>query len=163
MKILMMIFVRIIRWHWTIREEKMAKSSYYYSQYKNFKNQADGFNKNKSSLEKIKQTLTDNFYDEQNDVNYLLTALKTNLNNAVRHDNKYYNNCCSCDRNKERTSYSDGKLSNAIIALENEIGSLNQKANTAQQNCDMQYNNYSSAKQDEWQKWLDSLTKKKRR
>jgi len=135
----------------------MANSSYYYNQYKKYKAQASNYDKNIQTLTKIKDNLTNNFYDEQSNVNKELSDLKDDLNKAVRHDSSFLTIASGCESYKEKSSTADSDLNNVIIALENEIAALNGKKTTAEQNRDAQYQSYSTKKQEERQAWFDSI------
>lgn len=140
----------------------MASSSYHYKQYQFYKKQAQQYEKNLSALTSIKNDLTGSFYDEQGNVNKELNDLKEDLNKAVRHDSKFDTIASNCELYKEKSTTADGHLNNTVIALENEIASLNGKKLTAEQNRDAEYCNYERAKQEEEeerQRWLDSLKK----
>lgn len=135
----------------------MANSSYYYKQYKTYKDQASKYDKNIKTLTKIKDSLTNNFYDEQNNVNRELNDLKEDLNKAVRHDSKFLTIASECEFYKEKSITADNDLNNVIIALENEIAALDGKKITSEQNRDAQYQNYSTKKNEERQEWLNSI------
>ena len=129
----------------------MANSTYHYSQYQSYKSQAIGFGKNVKTLERIKNSLTSDFYDEQEAVNRKLNELKDDLKQAVRHDAKVDTIANDCELYKEKSTTADKNLNGAVVALENEIASLNSKKTTAEQNRDTQYQNYTTAKQAESQ------------
>jgi hypothetical protein len=135
----------------------MANSGYYYNQYNSYKTQAAGYDKNIKALIKIKENLINDFYDEQSNVNKELSDLKDDLNKSVRHDSKFTVIASGCESYKEKSTTADTNLNSVIIALENEISSLNNKKRTAEQNRDAQYQRYNTEKQQERQAWLDSL------
>ncbi len=135
----------------------MANSGYYYNQYNSYKTQATGYDKNIKALIKIKENLINDFYDEQSNVNKELSDLKDDLNKSVRHDSKFTVIASGCESYKEKSTTADTNLNSVIIALENEIASLNNKKRTAEQNRDAQYQRYNTEKQQERQAWLDSL------
>lgn len=135
----------------------MARSSYYYDQYNSYKKEASECDKNIKTLIKIRDSLTSDFYDEQSNVNKELSDLKDDLKKSVRHDSKFSVIASECESHKEKSTTADADLNSAVIALENEIATLNQKKSVAEQNRDTQYRSYTTAKQEERQEWLDSL------
>lgn len=135
----------------------MASSSYYYSLYTQYKKEAKDLSRNISDLQKIKNSLTGDFYDEQGNVNQELNNLKDDLNKSVRHDSKFTYIAGECENYKEKSTTSDANLNNAVISLENEISSLNTKKNSAEQKRDSYYRQYVSAKEEERQKALQAL------
>lgn len=139
------------------RCSKVAGSSYYYGQYNSYKKEASRYDKNIKALIKIRDSLTSDFYDEQSNVNKELSDLKDDLKKSVRHDPKFSVIASECESYKEKSTTADANLNCAVIALENEIATLNQKKSVAEQNRDAQYRSYTTAKQEERQAWLDSL------
>lgn len=142
----------------------MASSSYHYGKYQEYKKLAQRYEKNISTLTGIKNDLTGSFYDEQGDVNKELDDLKEDLNKAVRHNPKFSVIASGCAAYKEKSTTADGCLNNAVVALEDEIASLNTKKITAEQNRDTEYQNYQEAKrreeeerEEERRRWLESL------
>lgn len=135
----------------------MANSSYYYSQYNSYKAQVSDYDKNINALTKIKDSLVNDFYDEQSNVNKELSDLKEDLKKSVRHDSKFITIASECETYKEKSTTADVNLNSVVIALENEIADLGGKKTTAEQNRDAQYQSYRTAKQQEYQDWLNSL------
>ncbi|MCM1543140.1 MAG: hypothetical protein NC121_18035 [Blautia sp.] len=142
----------------------MASSSYHYGKYQEYKKLAQRYGKNISALTDIKNNLTGSFCDEQGDVNRELDELKEDLNKAVRHDSRFSVIAGGCDMYKERSTTADACLNHAVIALENEIASLNARKMTAEQNSDAEYRNYEEAKrredeerEEQRRRWLESL------
>lgn len=134
-----------------------TNSSYYYNQFNTYKKEAADCDKNIKVLTKIKESLTDDFYDEQSSVNVQMCNLKEDLEKAVRHDGTFSRMASSYEVYKEKTSTADKSLNNVVIALENEIAALGNKKTTAEQNSDEQYQSYNDAKQQEKQEWMNSL------
>ena len=136
----------------------MEKSKYYRDQCKAYEKEANKYGKNIDELQKIKNMLLNQFYDEQSNVNKELNDLKNDLNKAVRHDSGFSAKISQCEWHKEKVSTADSNLKNAINALENEIATLGGKKMTAEQNYNTQLNNYNTAKQEEKNKLIAALT-----
>lgn len=136
----------------------MEKSKYYRDQCKAYEKEANKYGKNIDELQKIKNMLLNQFYDEQSNVNKELNDLKSDLNKAVRYDSGFSAKISQCEWHKEKVSTADSNLKNAINALENEIATLGGKKMTAEQNYNTQLNNYNTAKQEEKNKLIAALT-----
>ncbi len=135
----------------------MANSSQYYNWYKQERDKADNYSKNINELQNIKNALSNNFNDEQSNVNGEFEDLKGDMNNAVRHDVSFDIIVNECYSHKEKGTTADTYLSGAITDLENEIASLNSKRSTAESNRDYNYRKYKEKKEEERQAFLDSL------
>lgn len=137
----------------------MASSSYYYSLYTQYKAEVSNLQKNIEALTKIVNGISSDYYDEQSNVNRELNDLKEDLQKAVRHDNTWNTIASKCESYKEKSSSADSNLNSASSYLNEEIRSLNSKKSTAESNRDQAYRDYESAKDAEYQAWLDSLKK----
>lgn len=135
----------------------MARSNYYYDQWKYYDKQVTGYDKNIQELTRIKNILMGDFYNKQNNVNRELGKLRENLNKSVRHDLRFSQSANECELHREKSTTADVNLNRAVIALENEVALLNGKKIRSQQSRDLQYQNYKNAKQKEYQAYLDSL------
>lgn len=133
----------------------MANSSYYYGLYKKYQKEVEDYEKNIEELKNIKNSLTSDFYDEQKNVNGELNDLKEDLDKAVRYDYKFNENANECQKTKEKTSNADGNLNNVIIAMENEISSLQLKKKVSEENRDSNYRQYENQRKAE----LEELAK----
>ncbi len=134
----------------------MADSNYYKSQYQNYKDQANKYIKNINELTKIKNSLTADFSDEQSNVNQKLSDLQDDLKESVRYDSGFTVAEEQCETYIEKSTSADSTLQSVIIYLENEISSLNQKKNAAENNMNTSLNNYNAKKEEEQQALLDS-------
>lgn len=135
----------------------MANSNYYHNQYNSYKSEMSGYDKNLKALIKIKDSLVNDFYDEQSNVNKELNDLKDDLNKSVRHDYNFNVIASGCESYKEKVTTADTNLNSVVIALENEINSLSAKKSIAEQNMNTQYQNYNNAKEEERRAWIESL------
>lgn len=127
----------------------MRESSYYNEQYNRCKSEVKDCEKNIKLLLKVKDRLTNDFYDEQGNVNKELDDLKEDLDKSVRHDAKFSSTASACYTYKEKSTTADSYLNNVVIALENEIATLKRKKETAEQNRDENYKNYKTKKEEE--------------
>lgn len=135
----------------------MANSSYYYRLYKQYKNTVSSLQKSIESLNKIRNGISSDFWDEQRNVNQELNDLKEDLQKATRHDNSWNTIASQCESYKEKASTADGKLDSAIDYVDAEIHSLVSQKSNAEGNRDQAYINYKREKEAEHQAWLESL------
>lgn len=135
----------------------MASSSYYYNKYKDYKDKVKTLQGQITKLKNIKNGLTNDFYDEQSNVNQELNELKEELKNSVRHDLKFNTIVSGCNKYKEKTSTADKSLNGVVEALESEISSLSTKKQTAESKQDSYYRSYQREKENERQRRLDLL------
>lgn len=135
----------------------MANSSYYYNQYKQFKKEADDYDRDIKQLESIRNKLTGGLYDEQLAVNRELNDLIEDLKKGVRHNSTFTNRADDLKNNKEKSSYDDAMLGGAIGNLDSEISILQGKMRTAEQNRDDAHRKYEDEKERERQEILNSI------
>lgn len=135
----------------------MADSDYYNDLYKQYKKKAGEYKDNIRELTKIKNKLTENFYDEQNNVNKKLSNLEEDLLKSVRHDSAFSSIAAKSVSFKEKSTASDYNLRCVVTALEDEIAALNNKKDTAERNKKDSYEQYQTRKQEERQEFLNSL------
>lgn len=135
----------------------MANSSYYYNLYNQYKNMATSLQKNIDSLTKIRNGISEDFYDEQHSINQELNNLKEDLKKATRHDATWTTIASQCESYKEKASTADGNLNSAFDCLEAEINSLESQKNTAESNRDQAYRDYQREKDEEHKEWLEKL------
>lgn len=138
----------------------MPNSSYYYSQYRQYKNSVASLQRNIETLTRIRDSIAGDYYDEQRNVNQELNDLKEDLGKAARHDNSWNTIVSQCESYKEKASTADGNLYAAIDYLDAEISSLSSQKSTAETNREQSYSDYQSKRDEERQAWLDSLKKK---
>lgn len=135
----------------------MASSSYYYNLYKEEKAKAKECEKNINSLQRILNTLTQNFYDEQSNVNAELEDLYEDLTNAVRHNSSFTIATSECNLYKELAVTADANLKNTVDGIENEISELNKQRENAKRNSSNYYDSYKDAKTEERNQALEKL------
>lgn len=106
-------------------------SEYYYKKYKTKKSSVKTYENNIKALEKIRNALTDNMYDEIRSVNNELDALMEDLKKSVRHNATFTSRANSFSWQKEKAVTADGCLSVSVNELNEEISSLTAKKNQA--------------------------------
>lgn len=135
----------------------MASSSYYYSLYIQYRNKAISLQRNIDSLTKIRDGISNDFYDEQQHVNQELNDLKEDLQRATRHDAIWNTTASQCEGYKEKVSTADGNLNASLDCLDAEIASLYVQKNEAEEARDQAYRDYEEAKEEEHREFLESL------
>lgn len=135
----------------------MASSSYYYDLYEDYRDKAKKYGKNIESLQSIRNKLSNDFYDEQKNVNKELEDLKEDLEKSVRYDSLFKTVINENDDYKEKTCGADDDLKNVFTQLDEEITSLSNKKSSAESSRDYYHDKYEEEKEREHQEWLDSL------
>lgn len=135
----------------------MASSGYYYNLYKQYRSEVSKLQKNISTLTKVRNSISSDFFDEQRSVNNELNNLKEDLKRSARHDNIWDSNASKCELYKEKASSADKSLDSSMESLDAEISSLESKKSTAESNRDQAYRDYERAKEEEYREFLESL------
>lgn len=135
----------------------MAGSSYYYNLYKQYQKSAEALGRNIKELERIRNALHNDFYDEQRNVNTQLSELKDELGKSVRHDASFDRTREACEVNKEKATNADEFLYKAVTELDQEIAELNRRRSDDEAKRDENYNRYKEKKEEERQEWLDKI------
>lgn len=138
----------------------MATSSDYYNLYKQYMSSATSMGSSIRALEKIRDKIYNDFYDEQSYVNKELDDLKEDLLKAARHDNSWDTIAYQCESYKEKGATADGNLDSALSYLDAEISSLKSQKGTAEASRDQALSDYRSKRSEEYQAWLNSLKSK---
>lgn len=136
----------------------MANSGYYKNLYRDNKKKAFNLGKNSESLVKIRNSVWNDFGDEQHRVNRGVDNLRGDLRKAVRHDASWNSVSSKCEEHKERDSSSDGFLSAAVEFLNAEIQSVEAQKTTAEIDRDRAYNDYQTEKTKEYKEFLEGIT-----
>lgn len=110
----------------------MADSDYYSDLYKQYKKEARGYQDDIDELTKIRNKLTGDFYDEQNNVNKKLSNLEEDLQKSVRYDFAFSSIAAKSVSFREKSVSSDYRLQCVAAALEDEIAALNNKKDAAE-------------------------------
>ncbi len=132
-------------------------SSYYNDLYKQYKKEADGYQKDIRILTDIRDRISGDFRDEQNSVNKELSDLRSDLEKAVRHDAVFSANASGCETFREKSASSDRYLAETLNALENEIAALNGKKAEAERNQSDSYSQYQTKKEEERREAMAAL------
>lgn len=132
-------------------------SSYYNDLYKQYKKEADGYQKDIRMLTDIRDRISGDFRDEQNSVNKELSDLRSDLEKAVRHDAVFSSNASGCETFREKSASSDRYLAETLTALENEIAALNGKKAEAERNQSDSYSQYQTKKEEERREAMAAL------
>lgn len=135
----------------------MASSSYYYRKYKDYRDKVKTLKNQITKLNDIKNSLINNFYDEQSNVNKEINDLKDELKESIRHDSKFNTIASGYNKYKEKVSTADKSLGSTAEAIDSEISNLNSQKQTAERNRDSYYQKYEREKENERQRVLSSL------
>ncbi|GFP74237.1 hypothetical protein [Clostridium fungisolvens] len=127
----------------------MASSSYYYSKYREKKNEVEDYEDNLKDLHKILDNLNYDLGDEISYVNNELDALVNNLNDAVRHNNFFTTKANAFEMKKAKSVDADSQLGASKYALEEEISRINNLRNQAISDRDYYYKKYLEKKAEE--------------
>ncbi|GKU27254.1 hypothetical protein CFOLD11_40810 [Clostridium folliculivorans] len=127
----------------------MASSSYYYSKYKEKKNEVDDYEDNLKDLHRILDNLNYDLGDEISYVNNELDALVNNLNDAVRHNSSFTTKANDFVMKKAKSVDADSQLGASKYALEEEISRINNLRNQAISDRDYYYKKYVEKKAEE--------------
>ena len=124
----------------------MASSGYYYGMYISYDGKAKNYAKQISSVQSILNSLSNTMGDEVNAINNEISALKSDLEKAVRHNAIFTTETDDFEARKECASTSDGYLSAAIEELGEEITRLTRLKDDASTMSSNYYSDYWDAK-----------------
>lgn len=138
----------------------MADSGYYKDLYQKKRKEVNSLEDDIKDVQKIRDRLNDDFYDEIRNVNNELDALKEDMKKAVRHNSVFTGQANSLGNEKEKAVTADPLLSNAIQELNEEISRLDAKKNQAVIDRDHYKRLYEQKKDEERQEFWDKITGK---
>lgn len=136
----------------------MADSGYYWSMYWKKRKEVNSLKDDIKDIEKIRDNLCDDFYDEIRNVNNELDALKADMNRAVRHNAVFTAQANSLGSEKEKAVTADSMLGTTVRELNEEVSRLNAKRNQAESDRDYYYRKYEEKKEEEKKELWNKIT-----
>ena len=136
----------------------MADSGYYWNLYWKKRKEVESLKDDIKDIEKIRDSLTDDFYDEIRNVNNELDAMKEDMKKAVRHNATFTAQANGLGNEKEKAVTADSLLGTTIQELNEEISRLTTKKKQVEANRDHYYNEYKQKKEEEKQEFWNKVT-----
>ena len=135
----------------------MEHSSSYNRQYRQCKQNVENCDRNIRDLERIRNSLNNDYHDKQRNVNIQLNELREDLEKSVRHDSAFRRTQEACWENQEKATNADSCLNQAVAALDQELQELYRRKNQEEARRDQYYAMYEQQKEKERQEWLERM------